>query len=485
MPDPTESMTASIVYDRNKYPSVTLRVELQDLSGNLLVVGSPQGSLGPIVGSTGPLPAGDYRLRVALTAGGPLPAYTAQLYSALAFKSGEFQPWTLNRPINVPVNIKGGVPPYVLTVLSPFKKPDGLILDGVNGRVIGSPTGPQAPDPPIAVGGSFTYSFLLSAQDAATPPNTASGTVAFTVNDFMRDHSDEFVAFPWNKSVSRPCPFTGGTAPFAFTVDEGTLPEGLEVGTVPRLAFTGTPTNPGSTPLKLVATDVAASTATADVTTVVCVPSGTTGLALGAAACGFYVDALQGSTVAVTVVTQKKQPSRLLRALVLDSDGFTPVEGGKLKVGKGKASLTGFVAPHTGRFYFVVASGEGDATRLTGTTKVALPKTVAGGSDGTVSPGDAPVVVSFSALEGATLTFTVKPDKSGAQWDATYIISPNDEYVALDDADLKFKGGGFSFTRTLDVSGDWRVLVVAKPGASGTFTSTAKLKQPKGAYAVD
>src|SRR6185436_475835 len=118
-PDATDALTASVVYDRTRFAGTTIRLEIQSQTGAVLVTGAAlpnDGGVGPIVAKTGPLSAGVYRARVALASGGPLTNYTLQVFSALAFKSGEFQPWTLGRPINVPVNIKGGVPPYSLVV---------------------------------------------------------------------------------------------------------------------------------------------------------------------------------------------------------------------------------------------------------------------------------------------------------------------------------------------------------------------------------
>src|SRR6185436_2421452 len=118
-------------------------------------------------------------------------------------------------------------------------KPDGLDLNKIPGVVSGTPAGPQPPKPPIAEGGSYTYGFLLSAQDAATPPNTASGPVNFTVNDQMKSHFGDFVAFPYNKSVNRRTAFSGGTAPFTFSIGEGALPSGMSIADGASLKFTG------------------------------------------------------------------------------------------------------------------------------------------------------------------------------------------------------------------------------------------------------
>jgi hypothetical protein len=49
--------------------------------------------------------AGTYRVRVAHMGGVRLADCAVQAFSKLEFSSGAFQPWTVGRPINVPVNI--------------------------------------------------------------------------------------------------------------------------------------------------------------------------------------------------------------------------------------------------------------------------------------------------------------------------------------------------------------------------------------------
>jgi hypothetical protein len=488
MPDPTNKLSVSVVLDRTKYASTVLTLEVRNAANSVIMTGVASGALGPYVAESGALPAGTYRVRVAVTAGTPIDKYTLQAFSELAFKSGAFQPWTIGRPINVPVDIKGGIPPYNLTVLEPFKKPDGLILDGVNLRVGGIPTGPQAA--PIPPGGSYTYGFILSAQDAATPPNTASGPINFTVNDTLKSHVGEFLAVPYDKPLSREAPFAGGTAPFTTSIDEGLMPHGISFAP-DELRLVGTADIPGSYPVQITATDIALSDDTAQTTGVTCVPFGAdTPLALGAGAAGFYFDAVQGSTVAIAVKTAPKSPKRLLRGQVLDTDGTTVIET-RAKGGKGKASVK-FVAPSTGRFFFVVASDTGDATTLVGNGKITAPTVGKGENPDPNFVAGKQYAVRFGALAGARLTFVGKPDKSGLALRALYLLDPEDNIVQFADGEVTEKKGTITVKKTLptsetqNLSGTWRMIVGAYPGAQGHFTYSFKIVEPKGgAYAFE
>src|SRR5262249_9151681 len=157
--------------------------------------------------------------------------------------------------------------------------------------------------------------------------------------------------------LSRPLPSSGGTAPFTNTIDQGVLPHGTSVAPG-ELRLVGSADSPGSYPFQMTATDLAGSASTLPTTGVVCVPFGTTPLALGSAACGYWFDAVQGSTASFSINTEAKQPKRSLRVVVLDTDGTTvlPVN---VRLAKGKASISGFTAPSTGRFYVIVASDTG------------------------------------------------------------------------------------------------------------------------------
>jgi hypothetical protein len=468
----TNAMTVDVVYDRAAI-SATVSLEVQSSAGALLATGAYLPLGGPLRASLGPRPAGTYRVRVRHDSGARVGAYTLQCFSELTMSAGAFRPWTANRPYDVPVDAKGGVTPYTLTVEAPFEKPPGLILDGLNSRVGGAPSEPG------------TYDFSLTARDAATPNNLASVNVHFVVNPELAFALGEFFAVPADKALDRPGVYTGGTSPLTFETTAGALPDGLSFAPG-EFRFVGTPAAPGSTPFTLTGTDVAGSTATSATTGVVCVPVGAADLAAGPSACGFWFDAIQGTTVGVSVKTAKKQVKRALRMTMIGPDGTVTIPSSP-KYGNGKASLAGFVTPVSGRFYCVVASDAGEATQLVGSVKTKAAKKGSGDSGPEVFQPGTDLEVEFGAFADTTLSFSAKPEKgSGLVMRLPYLVDPSGATIALSSADVTEEKGGVSFTRVLPTAGTWTVVLGAKPGPPGRFTYAYKLKAPKGAtYSAD
>jgi hypothetical protein len=490
---PTNVLTVDFVYDRSAFPTAQVLLELQNAAGGVVGTGAPVGVGGPVEVKSGTLPAGDYLVHAKLLAGGgAIPKYTLQAFSELAFTSGSFPTWTLGRPINVPVNVTGGIPPYGLVVDSKFLAPPGLILDGANGRVAGSPSDRAR----IPAGGSYTYGFILSAQDSAAPtPNLASGSVTFTVNDELKQHFSPFTAFAFGKPVDIRAPFAGGTPPFTVSIDEGALPHGLAASGGAALRFTGTPDSPGSNAFTMTGTDFAGSTDTASTTGVACVPlgQGQAALGAGASACGFYIDVVKGSTVALTVATVKtpgkRSAPRALRATILDKDGSTVLIQPGVKAGKGKVASGKFTAPSTGRFFFVVSSDDGGAQALLSVkAKIVADKGGKGdsGAKNLVSGETFPVEI--GALAGSTLTFTAKPAKnSGLLLKGAYLLDPAGNQISFVDGEVTQKpDGSIAYKRTLTISGTWTFVVGAENGPQGQFSYAFTLKEPaKAVYSAD
>jgi hypothetical protein len=474
----TTKLTAAVIYDRVAYPSQSVLIELQSPSGAVLATGAPVGSAGPIELVSGALGVGDYLLRIQLNSGGPLPNYTLQAYSALAFSSGEFQPWTVGRKINVPVNVTGGIPPYTLTVLEPFVKPQGLDLSSKPGYVSGTPT----------LAGRFD--FILSARDVAQPtPSTVSGPVTFIVNDEVKANFAEFVAFPFGKNVNRAAPYTGGTSPYVSTVDAGSLPRGLIASGGARIGFIGSPDAPGSYRFTMSGEDIAGSKATAEAVGVTCVPIGQAALGTGGAACGFYFDVVAGSTGTLAVSTVRGRTVRQLRGTLLDIDGATVLTNVRIKSGRGKTTMSGFRAAATGRYYFVVASDDaGDGTLLNCAAKLVADKSGAGtnGDHNLVAPNV--VKIDVGVLAGGVVGFQAKPEKgTGLKLKAAYLLDPTGSIIRFADNEVREGAdGSISFTHVMPTSGTWKVVVGAQPGPQGHFTYKYKVKEPKDVtYSVD
>jgi hypothetical protein len=467
LPAATEELTVDVVYDRLAISAV-VSLEVRSSGGALLGTGSYLPLGGPLRAALGARPAGTYRIRVKHESGERVDSYALQCFSKLTISAESFRPWTVNRPYDVPVDAAGGVTPYALTVEAPFAAPPGLIFDGPASRVRGAPS--QA----------GTYDFPLTVRDAATPNNLASVSQHFVVNPELTFTLGEFFAVAQGKTLDRPGPYHGGTAPFTFAATQGSLPDG--VGFAPgEFRFVGSPTTAGSAKFTLEGTDVAGSSATSETTGVVCGTFGDAALAAGDAACGFWFDAAQGTSVSIAVKTAKKQVKRALRVSVLGPDGITAIPVA-VKAGTGKASVSPFLAPTSGRFYCVVASDTGDATQLTGSVKLKLPKKGKGDSgDQPFQPGT-DLTVEVGAVEGATFTLSAKPAKgSTVVLRLPYLVAPDGAVTLLTAADVTEQKGAVSFTRVLPASGTWKIVLGLRPGPAGAFSYSYKIQQPKGA----
>ena len=237
-------------------------------------------------------------------------------------------------------------------------------------------------------------------------------------------------------------------------------------------------------PATIAGTDVTGDADTNSTVAVVCVPFGTTNLAAGQSAGGYYFDAVQGSQVKVLVKTEAKQPRRSMRVQVLDVDG-NAVLSARVYGGKGQAGIARFTAPSTGRFYCVIASDDNGAASRIAANAVLTPTKKGGGDNG---PDNfvAPDVfrAKFGALGGATLTFTATPDRSGLSIRPyLYLIDPNGDIVALLDSEVTAKGKGFVIKKVLPETsgnGTWQVLITANAGPQGHFRFTYRIKEPRG-----
>ena len=466
MPQPTNKLSGILAYDRALYNTTAL-FEIRDSGGALLATGASATAPAAYIAATGALPAGTYYLRVKHTGGVRLPTYQLSVFSELGFSAAALAPWTVGRPVNLPVNIKGGIPPYTLSIDPAETRPPGLILDGVNAKVTGVPSR------------EGLYNFILAAGDSASPKNFAAGPQSFRVNPVLELQFGEFMGLAHDKDVNTRGAFAGGTAPYATNVDHGDLPGGVAIDAL-DIRFTGHCDVAGNFPLQLTSTDVAGSTATQAVTAVVCMESGAPAdLAGGKAACGYWFDGVKGSVVKVAVKTAPKMPKRALRVQVLDADGVTALDA-KTTAGKGKAAVAGFVAPSTGRYYVIVASDEGEPTQLIGAVKVAPTKKGAGENPDINFVAGKQYIVRLGALAGAKLTFTAKPDGSGLALKPIYLIDPDGQIHLVDaNTELKSVKGAITITKTLDVSGTWQVLIGALPGPQGHFTYSYKIAEPK------
>lgn len=136
----------------------------------------------------------------------------------------------------------GGVGPYRYTIQQAGGLPPEFQFDA-SGLLIGTPT---------AAG---TYEFSVTASD-----ETDSGQGPVTHAYYLTILAPEIrVVPPVLPNATRAMPYTqslvasGGTAPYAFSITYGVLPQGLEL--TPAGSLTGTPTTAGSTIFAVTATD--------------------------------------------------------------------------------------------------------------------------------------------------------------------------------------------------------------------------------------
>jgi len=467
VPAASGPVTVDVSYDAAAYaPSLTL--EVQTAVGGFVAGGSLLGGAGTYRASAGTLAAGDYLVRVRHVGGGAVSDYSIQGYAALAVAVPSYVETTVGRLVDEAIEIRGGIPPYSLVVFDPTAAPPGLEFNASTGRMSGlaAPVG--------------RFDFLLTCRDSGSPVNTISTLVTVVVNAMLDVRLGEFTAFPLGRPTSRAIPFTGGTFPFATTIG-ASLPPGISI--MPgQLAFTGSAQQAGSAPLSMNVVDGSGLADLVSTTAVVCGPFGSFTLADGDAACGVYFDAVKDSTVTVTVSTARRQPKRALRTVLLGSDGTTPVSA-NVKAGNGRATLTRFVAPATGRYYLVVASPTGAATTLVAAGKIAPSKKSVRRGVGFDANGRAEI--SVGALAGAVLSFSAKSNKPGVQLSVQTIVDPSGDHIPIGPGDVVTKAGRISFVRTLDQSGTWTV-VVAENGGPSTMTCTTSMRQPrKVAYSAD
>ena len=141
----------------------------------------------------------------------------------------------LGAPYSVTFVGSNGVPPYQFLV-SAGLLPAGLSLSGT-GDLTGTPTH------------SAPYSFTITVSDALGRERDLLGTGTVT-GALTITPPPVLVA---NTAYSGPIEVSGGTGPYTFTIDSGSLPPGMSLG--PNGLLSGTPTTPGLYTLVIQVTD--------------------------------------------------------------------------------------------------------------------------------------------------------------------------------------------------------------------------------------
>jgi hypothetical protein len=467
----TDSFYVDVVYDRSA-TDATVVLEVIGASG-ILATGSFNDATGPLRAVTPAIAAGTpLQIRLAHVAGGHVGTYAIQAYGRLNMSTvGPFA-WTVGRPLNQPLQINGGIAPFTIAVKQGTLLPSGIALDSANSRVVGTPLDE----------GSTAYALVVS--DSGNPQNTQQLGLTLDVNAPLAFTAPLLTGVALGKTTDVTLGRSGGTPPIAITDFVGQIPTGLDLSA--DFHIQGTTNAAGGGRLSFVATDVAGSSATVDTTLVSCarLDGGKMAIDLGAgdAAGGFYFDAVAGTAINVTLTTAKKRAPRDLTVLVVGPDGRA-VEGGTVKVTRGKALLKDVLLPDSGRYFFVFSSRDGGpATQLAAAIRTVLPKK--GSGSALYDFGDA-VTLDFGALDGTQLTLTGKTTL-GMNLRVAFLIRPDGTvYPAAGVLEIQ-RNGRFKFTMRLDQSGTWTLVLGHKPGPVGEVAYTYAFKHARGAgYSID
>ena len=465
VPGPTDAFFVDVTYNRTG-SSATIALEVLSPGGALLATGTPQGDTGPVRAITGPTGPGDVIVRVAHVNGPAISDYGLQAFSRLQISAAAQGEWTVKRPINQALVVQGGIPPYALSVKAPTQLPRGMLLDAPNLRLIGAP---------LEIG---SITFTIQTTDAGAPANTTSLSQTFQVNAELAFNAPALTGAAVGKATDIDLRRTGGTNPVTVVNIDGDLPEGLTIDA--DFHIRGSATTAGGGDLLIEATDVAGSTATVDTTVVACGPfdGGVVTLAQGEAAAGFYFDALAGSLANLGLKTAKKNPKREFDVLLLAPDGNV-VEGGVVKIKRGKAILKKVPLPKTGRYFLMMSADDGgEPSDVQGSDKIALPKKGVGATDRLAFSDQ--VLIEFGAVAGATFALKGKTTEEMSMR-VLYVLRPDGTVLPIDDLEQAQNGKKYTLAFDCAQSGTYAVYLTPQPGGLGELTYKYKVKQPKGA----
>ena len=136
-------------------------------------------------------------------------------------------------PVSIALSAKGGVKPYAWTLKS-GTLPAGLAINAGSGTIYGTPTTKQ------------TYSFTIEVSDSDSPAQKAEKTYIMEVLDslyvFTKTVPNGRINDPYTATIEAKL----GTPPYAWRLDSGTLPAGLQLNTSSTVATVeGTPETTG------------------------------------------------------------------------------------------------------------------------------------------------------------------------------------------------------------------------------------------------
>jgi hypothetical protein len=232
--------------------SIPLRAEggvvpyMWALTGGKLAPGLTLGSDGGLTGT--PTLAGAYSFTATVTdfyASRASTTFTLVITTGLAITTTSPLPaGSTGTPYSVQFQATAGTPPYTWS-LATGALPGGLTLDSA-GNLTGTPTA------------SGSFRFTIQVTDAAK--NSAAGVFDLTIARSLiitpATLPDATLGTAYTQSLTA----TGGTAPYTFTLDSGSLPGGITLDATGALA--GTPTAAGQFSFTVRATDSGGVTGT-------------------------------------------------------------------------------------------------------------------------------------------------------------------------------------------------------------------------------
>ena len=173
-------------------------------------------------------------------------SYTVTInLAALTINPSSLPAGTVSTAYSQTVTASGGSAPYSYAVLS-GSLPTGLSLNSGTGAITGTPT----------VAGS--YSFTIQATDATPNTGTRDYTINIGSNNILTVSPGTLPNGTQNTAYSQTVSASGGTGPYTFALNAGSLPTGLSLSS--GGVISGTPTGGGSSSFTVQATDSTGNT---------------------------------------------------------------------------------------------------------------------------------------------------------------------------------------------------------------------------------
>jgi hypothetical protein len=202
----------------------------------------------------------------------------------------------------------GGDSPYAWSISS-GALPTGLTLDPTSGTISGTPTM------------TGTFSFTVTVRDTFVPPQSASANLSIAITNQLQTVPQNMPTGITMRAYSATLQATGGTTPYAWTVQSGGLPPGLSLAS--NGAISGTPTTVGSFSFTAQVTDASTPTqsATLTVTIVVTTPLGIANASLPRGTQGLPYSAQLDATGGIGPFTWSIVEGTFPPGLTLNPDG--------------------------------------------------------------------------------------------------------------------------------------------------------------------